>query len=47
VIKPFKKIVALMKIMEVHLLNNGHFALEEDLDVITNLIKQFLGKRLK
>jgi pimeloyl-ACP methyl ester carboxylesterase len=36
-----------IKDCEVHLLNTGHFALEEDLDVITKLIKQFLGERLK
>ncbi|WP_338787210.1 alpha/beta hydrolase [Metabacillus sp. FJAT-53654] len=36
-----------LKDCDVHLLNTGHFALEEDLDVITNLIKQFLKERLK
>ncbi|WP_309241420.1 alpha/beta hydrolase [Domibacillus sp. PGB-M46] len=36
-----------LKDCEVHLLNTGHFALEEDLDVITNLIKQFLGEHLR
>ncbi|MFP7159430.1 alpha/beta hydrolase [Priestia aryabhattai] len=35
-----------LKDCEVHLLNTGHFALEEDLDIITNLIKNFLGERL-
>lgn len=32
---------------EVHLLNTGHFPLEEDLSVSSKLIKQFLGSRLK
>lgn len=32
---------------EVHLLNTGHFPLEEDLSVSSKLIKQFLGGRLK
>jgi pimeloyl-ACP methyl ester carboxylesterase len=37
-----------IKDCKVHLLNTGHFALEEDLDIITKLIKQFLGEqRLK
>jgi pimeloyl-ACP methyl ester carboxylesterase len=33
--------------VEVHLLNTGHFPLEEDLDVSASLIKQFLGQRIK
>jgi pimeloyl-ACP methyl ester carboxylesterase len=35
-----------IKNVEVHLLNTGHFPLEEDLDVIVNLIKRFLGERV-
>lgn len=31
----------------VHLLNTGHFPLEEDLEISAALIKQFLGERLK
>ncbi|MCI2256479.1 alpha/beta hydrolase [Domibacillus sp. PGB-M46] len=31
----------------VHLLNTGHFPLEEELETSTNLIKQFLGERLR
>ena len=33
--------------VEVHLLNTGHFPLEEDLDISTSLIKQFLAQRVK
>lgn len=36
-----------LKDCEVHLLNTGHFPLEEDLEISANLIKQFLGERLK
>lgn len=36
-----------LKDCEVHLLNTGHFPLEEDLDTSSCLIKQFLGKRIK
>ena len=36
-----------LKDVEVHLLNTGHFPLEEDLDVSASLIKQFLGQRIK
>ncbi|MCD1159414.1 alpha/beta fold hydrolase [Peribacillus frigoritolerans] len=36
-----------LKDSEVHLLNTGHFPLEEELETSTNLIKQFLGERLK
>jgi len=36
-----------LKDCEVHLLNTGHFPLEEDLDISANLIKQFLGERFK
>ncbi|AKG37061.1 alpha/beta hydrolase [Citrobacter sp. NCU1] len=32
--------------VEVHLLNTGHFPLEEDLDVSVSLIKDFLAERL-
>ncbi|AIQ10777.1 alpha/beta fold hydrolase [Paenibacillus durus] len=32
--------------VEVHLLNTGHFPLEEDLDVSVSLIKHFLEERL-
>ena len=35
-----------IKDVEVHLLNTGHFPLEEDLDVSVNLIKRFLGERV-
>jgi pimeloyl-ACP methyl ester carboxylesterase len=31
--------------VELHLLNTGHFPLEEDLDVSASLIKRFLGER--
>jgi pimeloyl-ACP methyl ester carboxylesterase len=31
---------------EVHLLDTGHFALEEDGDVIACLIRRFLAKHL-
>lgn len=33
--------------VEVHLLNTGHFPLEEDLDVSASLIKRFLTERIK
>ncbi|MGG7618986.1 alpha/beta fold hydrolase [Bacillus coreaensis] len=36
-----------LKDCEVHLLNTGHFPLEEDLEISAALIKQFLGERLK
>jgi pimeloyl-ACP methyl ester carboxylesterase len=36
-----------LKDCEVHLLNTGHFPLEEELETSANLIKGFLGKRLK
>ncbi|GAA1376174.1 alpha/beta fold hydrolase [Peribacillus frigoritolerans] len=36
-----------LKDCEVHLLNTGHFPLEEELETSANLIKQFLGERLK
>ncbi|MED3790021.1 alpha/beta hydrolase [Peribacillus frigoritolerans] len=36
-----------LKDSEVHLLNTGHFPLEEALETSANLIKQFLGERLK
>ena len=36
-----------LKDVEVHLLNTGHFPLEEDLDVSASLIKRFLGQRIK
>jgi hypothetical protein len=36
-----------LKDVEVHLLNTGHFPLEEDLDVSAILIKRFLGQRIK
>lgn len=36
-----------LKDSEVHLLNTGHFPLEEELETSANLIKQFLGERLK
>jgi pimeloyl-ACP methyl ester carboxylesterase len=36
-----------LKDCEVHLLNTGHFPLEEDLETSASLIKQFLGERLK
>jgi len=31
---------------EVHLLNTGHFALEEDTETIATLIRRFLAKKL-
>jgi len=31
---------------EIHLLNAGHFALDEEVDVIAALILRFLGSRL-
>jgi len=36
-----------LKDCQVHLLNTGHFPLEEDLETSASLIKQFLGERLK
>jgi pimeloyl-ACP methyl ester carboxylesterase len=36
-----------LKDVEVHLLNTGHFPLEEDLDVSVSLIEHFLGERIK
>lgn len=36
-----------LKDVEVHLLNTGHFPLEEDLDVSASLIKRFLSERIK
>jgi pimeloyl-ACP methyl ester carboxylesterase len=36
-----------LKDVEVHVLNTGHFPLEEDLDVSASLIKSFLGERIK
>jgi pimeloyl-ACP methyl ester carboxylesterase len=35
-----------IKDVEVHLLNTGHFPLEEDLGVSATLIKRFLGERI-
>jgi pimeloyl-ACP methyl ester carboxylesterase len=35
-----------IKDVEVHLLNTGHFPLEEDLDVSASLIKRFLSERI-
>ena len=29
---------------EIHLLNSGHFALDEQADTIATLVQQFLGK---
>jgi len=34
-----------LKNVDFHLLNTGHFALEEDVDVIANHIKRFLGDK--
>jgi len=36
-----------LKDCQVHLLNTGHFPLEEDLETSASLIKQFLGEHLK
>ncbi|MDF5713025.1 MAG: hypothetical protein PUP93_03845 [Rhizonema sp. NSF051] len=36
-----------MKDVEFHLLDTGHFALEEDGDAIANYIDQFLTSRLQ
>ncbi|MFF2531728.1 alpha/beta fold hydrolase [Brevibacillus sp. NPDC058079] len=36
-----------LKDVEVHLLNTGHFPLEEDLEISVALIKRFLGERIK
>jgi hypothetical protein len=36
-----------LKDVEVRLLNTRHFPLEEDLEVSANLIKRFLGERIK
>jgi len=33
-----------VKKLEIHLLNTGHFALEEDGDLIASLIDKFLAK---
>ncbi len=35
-----------LKTIEFHLLDTGHFALEEDGDVIAALIGRFLGKHI-
>lgn len=35
-----------IKDSEVHLLNTGHFPLEEDLDISATLIKRFLSERI-
>ncbi len=35
-----------LKNLEFHLLDTGHFALEEDGEEITKLIREFLGKHL-
>jgi hypothetical protein len=36
-----------LKDIEFHLLNTGHFALEEDGDVIADLIRRFLTTKLR
>lgn len=36
-----------LKNLEFHLLNTGHFALEEEGEEIANYIKQFLGRQIK
>ncbi|MGG4449453.1 alpha/beta hydrolase [Brevibacillus sp. HB1.1] len=36
-----------LKDVDVHLLNTGHFPLEEDLEISVALIKRFLGERIK
>lgn len=36
-----------LKDVEFHLLDTGHFALEEDGDVIAEYIREFLGRELK
>lgn len=36
-----------MKNLEFHLLDTGHFALEEDGDVIARYINNFLDKQVK
>ena len=36
-----------LKNVEFHLLNTGHFALEEDGPVIANTMRKFLGKHVK
>jgi len=41
---PYKKD---LKNLDFHLLNTGHFALEEDGDIIAELIKEFLNKQYK
>ena len=33
-----------LKNLEVHLLDTGHFALEEELDRISSLMRDFLGR---
>ena len=35
-----------LKNLEFHLLDTGHFALEEDGDIIAKLIRRFLGKQV-
>ena len=36
-----------LKNLEFHLLDTGHFALEEDGDVIAKLMREFLGSNVK
>jgi pimeloyl-ACP methyl ester carboxylesterase len=36
-----------LKDMDIHLLNTGHFALEEESELIANLISHFLNKRVE
>lgn len=35
-----------LRTLETHLLDTGHFALEEDVDVIARLMREFLGRHL-
>ena len=35
-----------LKNLDFHILNTGHFALEEDLDLITNYIRDFFSKEV-
>jgi pimeloyl-ACP methyl ester carboxylesterase len=42
--EPYKKD---LKNLEFHLLDTGHFALEEDVDKIADLMRNFLGKNIK
>jgi len=35
-----------LKNLEFHILSTGHFALEEDGDLIADYIRRFLGKNL-